>query len=218
MKLSEQSLNVLKNFASINSGMVIRDGNIQKTISPEQTILAEATLPDNFPVEFGVYDLNQFLGNINTLNNPSLNFNDKSVKMDDGELSLMYNSCSPSIIKAPPRDKSLQLKSVDVAFVLKKETLSKMIRLASMNNLPNLTVIGENGELRIETHEKVNDTSNIASTNVGPYDGQKFSVTFKIENIKMIPDDYNVEISIGAFAKFVNKAGNLTYFIAIETK
>ena len=88
MKLSEQTLTVLKNFASINSGVVLQKGNVQKTISPEQTILFEAKLEDNIPEPFGIYDLNQFLGNVTTLKNPELTFSDKSVIMDDGDIQL----------------------------------------------------------------------------------------------------------------------------------
>jgi hypothetical protein len=87
-----------------------------------------------------------------------------------------------------------------------------------MNSLPNLSVIGKNGELMLQTHERSNDTSNFASTKIGDYAGADFSVAFKTENLKLLPDDYDVELQKGAFAKFVNKAGNLKYFIALETK
>ena len=218
MKLSEQTLTVLKNFASINSGVVLQKGNVQKTISPEQTILFEAKLEDNIPEPFGIYDLNQFLGNVTTLKNPELTFSDKSVIMDDGDLQLNYYSSSPGLIISPPQGKDLVLKNVDVTFNLTNSTLTKLLRLAAMNDLSNITVVGKNGELRLQTHEKSNDTSNFASTKVDDYDGADFAVSFKTEYLRLIPDDYTVEISIGSFSKFVNKAGNLTYFIAMEKK
>ena len=90
MKLSENTMNVLKNFASINSGVVLNKGNVQRTISPEKSILVEATVEDDLPEKFGVYDLNQFLGNVTTLKNPELNFTKDYVTMDDGEFSLTY--------------------------------------------------------------------------------------------------------------------------------
>lgn len=218
MKLNERTLAVLKNFSAINSGVVLQKGKIQKSISPEQTILVEAHLEDDIPETFGIYDLNQFLGNVTTLNSPELTFTNQSVIMNDGEMSLNYYSCSPSLIISPPANKDLQLPKVDISFTLTNNTLTKILRLASMNNLPNLTVIGKNGELRLQTHEKSNDTSNFASTKIDEYAGTDFSVSFKTENLRLIPDEYSVEIAIGGFAKFVNKAANLTYFIALETK
>lgn len=217
MKLSENTLAVLKNFASINSGVVLRSGQTQKTISPEKSILVEATLEDNIPSNFGIYDLNQFLGNVTTLKNPELTFGSNSVTLDDGELSLNYLSCSPNLIISPP-DKELVLKQVDCKFALTNSVLQKLVKIAQMNNLPNLTVIGKDGELRLKIHERSNDTSNEGSIKIGDYAGSDFSATFKTENLKLLPDDYNVELQNGAFAKFVNVSGNLKYFIALETK
>lgn len=218
MKLSENTLAILKNFSSINSGVVLQKGNVQKTISPEQTILVEAHLEDDMPETFGIYDLNQFLGNVTTLKSPELKFSSESVVMDDGDMQLNYYSCSPSLIISPPQGRDLVLKNVDVSFALSNNTLTKLLRLAAMNNLTHLTVIGKNGELRLQTHEKANDTSNFASTKIDDYTGKDFVVSFKTENLRLIPDNYNVEIAIGGFAKFVNASGKLTYFIALESK
>ena len=217
MKLSENTLAVLKNFASINSGVVLKAGQTQKTISPEKSILVEATLEDNLNTDFGIYDLNQFLGNVTTLKNPELTFTKESVTLDDGDFALNYLACSPSLIISPP-DKELALKTVDCKFALTNATLQKLLKIATMNSLPNLTVVGKDGELRLKIHEKANDTSNHGSVKIGDYAGEDFIATFKTENLKLLPDDYNVELQKGAFAKFVNVAGNLKYFIALETK
>lgn len=217
MKLSENTLAVLKNFASINSGVVLNKGKVQKTISPEKSILVEAILEDDIPSKFGIYDLNQFLGNVTTLKSPDLKFTDESVTLDDGDLDLTYHACSPNLIINPP-DKELVLKTVDVSFALPNATLSKLLKVATMNGLPNLTVVGKDGELRLKIHEKANDTSNHGSVKIGDYAGQDFTATFKTENLKLLPDDYNVEVQKNAFAKFVNVNKTLTYFIALETK
>lgn len=218
MKLSENTLTVLKNFSTINSGIVLRKGKIQKTIHPESTILVEAHLDDDFPEDFGIYDLNQFLGNVTTLKNPEMKFTDTSVVMNDGETQLKYYSCSPNLIISPPNGKDLVLNSVDVKFTLTNATLSKLLKLALLNNLSHLTVIGKNGELLLQTHEKSNDTSNIALTKIDNYDGKDFSVSFKTMNLRVIPATYDVEIAMGSFAKFVSESGKLTYFIALEAK
>ena len=193
MKLSENTLSVLKNFASINGGVVLSSGKVQKTISPEKSILVEATVDDDIPTQFGIYDLNQFLGNLTTLRNPELTFSSDAVKLDDGELSFDYRACSANLIITPP-DKELVLKSVDVTFSLPNVTLQKLIKVATMNNLPNLSVVGKNGELLLKIHERANDTSNSGTIKIGDYAGQDFTATFKTDNLKLLPNDYNVEI------------------------
>lgn len=217
MKLSEYTLAVLKNFSSINGGVVLEKGSVQKTISPEKSILVEAELEDKIPSKFGIYDLNQFLGNVTTLNNPDLKFSEKYVEMKDDTFNLYYLSCSPELIITPP-SKELTLKNPDVSFDITEAVLTKLLRLASMNSLPNLSVIGKDGELRLQAHEKSNDSSNHASTKIGTYKGKDFTATFKTENLKIIPDDYTVEVKSGAFARFTSKTKKLTYFIALETK
>lgn len=217
MKFSDNTLAVLKNFSTINSGVVLKSGKTQKTISPEKSILVEATLEDNLPSDFGIYDLNQFLGNVTTLKTPELNFTSNAVTLDDGEFSLTYLSCSPNLIVSPP-EKELALKQIDVSFALTNSVLQKLLKIAQMNNLPNLTVLGKDGELRLKIHEKANDTSNHGSVKIGDYAGDDFTATFKTENLKLLPDDYNVEVQKNAFAKFVNVNKTLTYFIALETK
>ena len=217
MKLSENTLAVLKNFAAINSGVVLNSGKTQKTISPEKSILVEATIDDDIPTQFGIYDLNQFLGNLTTLRNPELTFNKDAVTLDDGELSFDYRACSANLIITPP-EKELVLKSVDVKFSLPNDTLQKLIKVATMNSLPNLSVVGKNGQLLLKIHERANDTSNTGTIKIGEYAGQDFTATFKTDNLKLLPNDYNVEIQKGAFAKFENASQSLKYFIALETK
>jgi hypothetical protein len=217
MNLSENTLSVLKNFASINSGVVLRAGSTQKTISPEKSILVEATLEDSIPSDFGIYDLNQFLGIVTTLKNPDITFGENVVVLDDGDLSVSYRGCSANLIITPP-DKELVLKDITTKFSLPNATSQKLIKVATMINLPNLSVIGKEGALLLKIHEKANDTSNDGVQKIGDYAGKDFTATFKTDNLKFMPDDYNVEIQAGAFAKFVNVAGNLKYFIALETK
>ena len=217
MKLSENTLAVLKNFAAINSGVVLNSGKTQKTISPEKSILVEATIDDDIPTQFGIYDLNQFLGNLTTLRNPELTFNKDAVTLDDGELSFDYRACSANLIITPP-EKELVLKSVDVKFSLPNDTLQKLIKVATMNSLPNLSVVGKNGQLLLKIHERANDTSNTGTIKIGEYAGQDFTASFKTDNLKLLPNDYTVEIQKGDFAKFEDAAKTMKYFIALESK
>ena len=217
MKLSENTLSVLKNFASINSGIVLRKGKVQKTMSPDKVILAEVTLDDDISSDFGIYDLPQFLGTVSTLSNPEIQFVDNKATMDDGELKLSYYSCSPSLITAPP-DKSLEMKQVDVNFNMTAANMQKLLRIAAMNEMTNLSVVGNNGKIQLKVHIKENDTSNFATLEIGEYAGANFEKSFKTDNLKMIPDDYEVSINFAGFALFASKNRNLKYFVALEAK
>lgn len=217
MKLSDKTLAILKNFASINAGVLLLQGKNQKTISGEKSILVEATIDDELPTQFGIYDLNQFLGIVTTLKDCDLTFSDEDVSLSDGDFTFTYRACSPNLIVTPPA-KELALKEVSVSFELPNATLSKLLKMASMTSLPHLSVLGKNGELLLQAHERSNDTSNLGWTKLGDYAGKDFTATFKTENLKLLPDDYDVELQIGAFAKFENKARNLKYFIALEAK
>lgn len=218
MKLSEEALIVLKNFSTVNSGVVLRPGKVQKTISTEKSILVEAELEEITDHEFGIYDLNQFLGNVTTLKNPDLNFGEKTVVMTDEDgTTITYYSCSSELVITPP-EKELVLNSPEVTFDMPNSTLVKLLRLGTMNSLPNLSIVGKNGELKAIIHEKNNDTSNMVSANIGTWDQDEFTASFKTENIKMIPDDYKVEIKLGGFSKFTSLTKKLTYFIALEVK
>ena len=217
MKLSENMLSMMKNFSSINSSIVLRKGNTQKSISSDKSVLVEAEFTDTIPVDFGIYDLNQFLGNITTLNNPDLTFNTESVTMDDGRLKLEYFACSPNLIISPP-DKELSMKSIDVTFNITNDILNKMTKLATMNTLPNLSIIGKNGKLTAMAHDKKNDTSNSIVTDLCPYNDKDFNVSFRVENIKVLPDDYTIDIMVTGFAKFTSKNRKIKYFIALESK
>jgi hypothetical protein len=219
MKLSDNMMITMKNFHSINQSLVLRRGKIQRSMSPDKAVLVEAEFDDEIPNEFGIYDLNIFLGNITTMNSPDLSFTENSVKMNDGEVELVYYSCSPNLIVSPP-DKALIMKKIDVEFSLTSKLLDKLLKLAMMNNFPNLSIIGKNGKLNANCHDIKNDTSNSLRTSLslGDYNGSDFIATFKVENIKVIPDDYNVDVTLAGFAKFTSKNRKLKYFIALESK
>ena len=117
MKLSETSLLTFKNFASINSGVVLNTGHVQRTWSVDKSILVEAELEESFPFTFGIYDLNQFLGNVTTLKTPSLTFSKDHVTLNDDEMNIKYRACDTELISSPP-NKTLVLNDPDVTFDL----------------------------------------------------------------------------------------------------
>lgn len=218
MKLSENTLAVLKNFAGINSSVILNKGNVQRTIHTENQVFVEAKIEDSFPLDkFGIYDLNQFIGTISALNNPELTFENEYVTLDDGDIQIKYYACSPNLIVSPPDNKQLVMTNPEITFKITAAHLSKMLKISNLNNLPNISVLGQDGGLFFKAHDRKVSDSNYALFRIGDYDGKNFIVSFKTLNLRMILDDYNVEIIIGGFSCWTNKNDTLKYFVARET-
>jgi len=215
MKLSDQTLSLLKNFSSINQSILFKEGNKLRTISVMKNILAEATVEEDFPKDFGIYDLNQFLNGLSLHNNPDLDFsNDGYAVIREGKSRSKYFFADPTVIVTPP-DKNISLPSEDVCFEVSTEQLDKLIKAASIYQLPDVSAVGEAGVVKLVVRDKKNDTSNDFSIVVGETDAT-FSFNFKVENIKILPGTYEVVVSQKLLSKFINKNRDLTYFIALE--
>ena len=216
MKLTEKTLNLLKNFASINQSIVFKKGNTLRTMSVMKNILAEADISEEVPQDFAIYDLVQFLNGISLYGDPELDFQNESyLTIRDGKNHrTKYFFADPSVVVAPP-DKTLTLPTEDVSFTLDTNNLTQLLKAAAIYQLPDLAVVGDNGVVQLVVRDKKNDTSNDFSIVVGETDN-KFSFNFKVENIKILPGTYNVVISQKLLSRFVNENYNLTYYIALE--
>ena len=215
MKLSDKTINLLKNFSDINQSILFKKGNKLRTISVMKNIMAEAEIQEDFPKDFAIYDLTQFLRGVFLHNQPELDFaNDGHVVIREGKTRSKYFFADPSVIVVPP-EKSLTLPTMDVEFELAAEQLEKIRKAVLAFQLPDLSVIGEGGVVKLVVHDKKNDTSNDFQVLVGETDGE-FCFYFKVENIKVIPGDYKVSISSKLLSKFVNTDYDLTYYIALE--
>lgn len=215
MQLSSDTMTILKNFSTINSSLVLREGKMQTTMSSDMTIVVEAEISESLPKKFPIYDLNQFLGNITALSNPELQFSDTHMIMSDDVTSMTFHPCSEAVIVSPPANKSLDIESPVATFDLSKDLITKMMRLGSMNSLPHFSIIGKNSELLAQVHDKSSDSANYAVSKLTSYDGKDFVATFKTENLKLISDDYSVKVRDGAYASFTSKTRTLKYFIAL---
>ena len=215
MKLSDKTINLLKNFSDINQSILFKKGNKLRTISVMKNIMAEAEIQEDFPKDFAIYDLTQFLRGVFLHNQPELDFaNDGHVVIREGKTRSKYFFADPSVIVVPP-EKSLTLPTMDVEFELAAEQLEKIRKAVLAFQLPDLSVIGEAGVVKLVVHDKKNDTSNDFQVLVGETDGE-FCFHFKVENIKVIPGDYKVSISSKLLSKFINTDYDLTYYIALE--
>ena len=215
MQLSERTMEVLKNFSGINPSVLIKKGKNQRTINVDKTVLAEVTLTEDFPTQFGVYDLSAFLSNVSILENPEIDFGESKLTMVSGDAGMEFTYCSPNHIQTPP-DKTLSLEDPNVEFDLNQNAFRMLMKLSSVNALPNMKVEGKSGQVMLQTHEKASDTSNMGWYKLGTYTGKDFSTSFKVDNLLMIPDDYHVKINLDAFALFENKDGTLKYFISLD--
>ena len=215
MKLSDSTLSLLKNFSTINQSILFKQGTRLRTISVMKNILAEATIAEEFPKDFGIYDLNQYLNGLALHNNPELNFeNDGYVVIKEGRSRSKYFFADPSVIITPP-EKSIDLPSEDVTFDLSTDQLDKLLKAAAIYQLPDLAVVGGDGVVKVVVRDKKNDTSNDFAITVGETDAT-FSFNFKVENIKILPGTYSVVVSQKLLSRFTNKNQDLVYYIALE--
>jgi hypothetical protein len=215
MKLSDNTLSVLKNFSSINQSILFKHGSRLRTISVMKNILAEVTITEELPKDFGIYDLNQFLNGMGLHQSPELDFtNEGYVVIKEGKMRTKYFFADPQVIVTPP-EKPITLPSEDVSFELSTDQLDKLLKAAAIYQLTDLAVVGGDGVVKIVVRDKKNDTSNDFSIVVGETDAI-FSFNFKVENIKILPGTYDVVVSQKLLSRFTSKNHDLTYYIALE--
>ena len=216
MELSEKTLTLLKNFSNINQSILFKQGSSLRTISVMKNILAEATINEDLPTDFGIYDLSQFLNGLALHRTPELDFqNDQFVYIKEGDMRTKYFFADPKVIVQPPEDGKIKLPSEDVYFTLTADQLSKLLKAAGIYQLPDLSVVGRNGVVKILVRDKKNDTSNDFAITVGETD-DTFEFNFKVENIKILPGTYDVVVSKKLLSRFTSQNYDLKYYIALE--
>jgi hypothetical protein len=213
MKLSNQTINVLKNFSTINQNLVIKEGSDIATMSAMKNIVAKAKVEESFTKEFAIYDLNEFLSALSLFGTPDLDFqNDFVVITEEGSSkSLKYWYSDPSVVTTPNKD--ITMPSNEVKFDFSSDTLAEITRAASVIGAPDMVL--ENGKLRVT--DKKNTTANDYATELDVPDSDvKYKFWFKVENLKLIPGSYGVEVSSKNISKFSNTNIDIEYFIALE--
>ena len=215
MKLSENTLTILKNFAGINNSILVKQGTQLRTISVAKNILAEANITEEFGRDFAIYDLNQFLNGLGLHHDPDLDFKEESyLSIREGKRRVKYFFADPNVIISPP-EKEISLPSEDVHFQLDSASLEKLLKAAAVYQLPDFCVVGTAGAVKLVVRDKKNDTSNEYAITVGETD-KEFIFNFKVENIKIIPGAYDVVVSSKLLSQFSNTQYDLKYYIALE--
>lgn len=222
MKLSNETLNVLKNFSTINEGLEFKQGKKIRTISTSKAVMAEANLTDEFPETFCVYDLNQFLS-VNSLfkDKADLSFDSTNITFQSGRNKIKYRKCADTMIVRVP-DKTITLSSVDVSFILSAEDFHWILDTAKVLSSPHIAIQsdGSSSKAEIITFDADNDSAHensIVIDTKGELTG-KYKIVFNTENFKMIPGSYNVEITTKGIAHFKNTKDDIQYWVATEGK
>lgn len=222
MNVTEKTKEVLKSFSAINSSFLIRKGNKQSTVSADDTVFAEAVIPDEFSAEMGVYDLPQFLGNLSLLNSPKLEFEGSVVNMVDADgFTITYRGCDKTLLHYPEAEMgdAISIDKPDVSFNLGLADLQKLLKVASTNTFTHLIIFAKDGKLAIKVADINNDTSNtgVMTLDVDVSD-MNFECVFKVENLKILPMNYSVKIKKDGFAIFENSDQTLKYIISLEAQ
>ena len=218
MELSENTLGVLKNFATINSNILVENGNTLRTISEARNVLSRATVAEDFPVKFGIYDLNEFIGVLGLVDKPNLSFKDDYVLVTDasGRSQIKYFYSSEDILTTS--QKGITMPSAEVTFTLDASTLDKLKRAATTLGHSEVSITNNDGSIRLGVVDSKNSTSNNFYIDVdAEYDeSATFNFILDISNVKVIPGDYEVNISSKLISQFINKESDLNYWIALE--
>ena len=217
MKLNTNTLNILKNFSEINTNILIKPGSELSTISTMRNIFAKATITESFESEFAIYDLNEFLSVVSSLNKPELSLEDKfmTIASEGSRSKAKYFYSDPSVIVAPTKE--VNMPEADVTFSLSESNLIELKKMAAILKTPDLALVGEKGGNTIlKICDKKNDTANTFDIVVGENATADYTFYFKVENMKMLSGDYDVSVSSKSISYFKNTKLPIEYWIALE--
>ena len=216
MKVSEKTINLLRNYANINQSIEFREGKILKTVSPLNTILASVEIEEEFPRTFPIYELNRFLGTLALFQNPELDFTDNGVVISDDNHEATYRYCGSSSMFQTPPEKNITFPDAEVNFELSLEQFKKTINAANTLGLPEVVVEGTGSDIQLVVSDTGNVSSDIFSTKVGIAD-EIFRMIFKTENLnKIMEGTYDVRLSSKRISHFKRTTDSLQYWIALE--
>lgn len=217
MKLSNDTVEILKNFSNINQSILIKEGTVLKTISPLRTIYVEATVSEQFPREFALYDLNKLLAKMSLYKDAEVNFaSDRlSISTSDNKKNDNIKYCSSQVIVTPP-DKPINFGKADCEFTVEQADLEWMKKSAGISGSPNFVFESDGDTVHFIATDVKDDSADQSKIEIGEGDGTKFRVVMKVENFKLVDGSYDVKIAKKGLALFAHKTKDIKYFIAIE--
>jgi len=218
MKLSNETISILKNFGAINQGIFFKKGKTLKTVSSHKNILVQANINEEVPADFGVYDLNNFLSVISLSSDPTFEFEDKNVVIvgNKGRSKTKYRFCEPTMIVTPP-EKELSMPDPDITIELSLDDFADVMRTAAVLSSPQIAVESDGSKVNLATLDTANDSAHTNTLEIGSGDGKVYKMIFKTENLsKILSGSYTVNISSKGIAHFKNKNVDLQYWITTE--
>jgi hypothetical protein len=212
MKLSKETVNLIKNFAGINSNLLLKSGNKLATISGQKNVMADATVTETFP-DFAIYDLNEFLGAMSLFEDPELDFQDKYVSIKQGSMNIKFFAADASNLTAP--QKAITFPEAEINFRMTSSMLDMIKKTSSVLRAADVSIVGDGSKVVAVVGDKKNASGNSFSEPVGDTD-KTFKVNLKVENLKMLPGDYDVSISSKKISRFKSPNNDLVYYVAVE--
>jgi hypothetical protein len=214
MKISENTINILKNFSAINGNILVRPGNVLSTLHQSKTIQANATVEETFPLQFAIYELPKLLGVFSLFDEPEIEFGKNQLSIVSGNQTVNYTYTDPSMVITPDATKKLVIDPAEISFSITQSEYVKIIRAASVLQVPNIIVIGDGSKINMCAANAKNPTTNTFSIEVGETE-RIFSIVFRVENlIKLLPMNYDVKINFKGISSFTGT--NIQYFVSIE--
>lgn len=213
MKLDTRTTQILKNFASINPSILFKPGNKLSTISAGKTVMARANINQEIDGAFAIYDLSRFLGTLSLFNEPELTVKEKYMEISHGKRKINYTFTEPSLIVTPP-EKEIKLPDPEVSFSITADELAEVMKALSVLSLPEIAVVGDGETIAVQAVDSKNPSGDIYSVDVGTT-GARFRMIIRADNLRLLPGDYNVEISSKGLSHF--SSSDVEYFIAVES-
>mgnify|MGYP003123639137 FL=1 len=217
MKMSKDTLSVLKNFSQINSNLLVKPGNRITTVSPAKNIVCEANVSEHFNVQFGIFDLSKFLGTVSLFEDAEFVFGEKSMQIhSDSGAKISYYYSEPRLLTT--LDREVNMPEPVVSFVIKEHMFENIKRSAAVLQLSDLCIqSNDEGKIELVVLEKKTPTTNSYVVEVGDNDtGASFSFYLKIDNLKLLSGDYKVDICESTVSRFSHNSMDVVYYIALE--
>lgn len=215
MRLSRETFAILKNFASINSNILIKPGNKIKTMSCGKNIFAEATVQEDFDTDIPIWDLNQFLGVVSMFSNPDLEFHDNYVDISNGKSTVRYFYSEVTLLTVPNKD--IKMPDTILSFDLDEQDLNEILKASSILQVSDLKIVAENNSLKIVVDDSTVDTSNSFSLTIDEnYNGPDYEGIINVSEIKFVPGSYKVDLTKSIISRFTHKTQNISYYISTK--
>ena len=213
MNLSKETIEVLQNFAEINNSLHFSKGSVIETMSfPASAQFAKAVVAEKFPQDFAIYDLKRFLSALSVFENPDLIFKENWVEITENSKTLKYIFAEPSIVQ---KARTINFPEAEINFVLPAAVLKEVLKARNILSLPNIVFLGEDGKIKFGAENPDNPTTDTYYTDMGETD-HEFKAIYKVDNLRLLPGDYEVKISKRLISEFSSK--NLKYWVALEDK